>query len=162
MAIGLVDLQAAIGVYRFQIMIGTPSFDVTHTNLVIPYTTYGNPALVGNLTIYEYSLDGVVWTAMTAEAGTVTTNLTFSPTGEAQTFTWRLKADIGQNIYNKSIVIRLQATSGAVNTALAVYNAYFSKTVVNEELAQSTYKLPEDYSGISGSDLLEKAPKVGK
>lgn len=157
-----VDLQAAIGVYRFQIQLGTPSFNASHSNLVIPYTTYGNPALVGDLTTYEYSLDGSVWTAMTAEPGTVTTNLNFTTTGVAQTFSWRIKEDIGQDVYNKSIFIRLLATSGSVSTALVIYSAYFSKTVSNEELTRNAFELPEDYSGLPGSSLLEKAPKVGR
>lgn len=158
----ILDLQAAISVYRFQVQFGVPSFNTSHTNLLIPYTTYGNPTLVGNLTTYEYSLDGILWTTMTAEPGTVITSLNFTPAGEAHTFSWRIKDDIGQDVYNKSIFIRLQANSGAVSTAVIVYSAYFSKTVVNEETAQNAYALPEDYSGLPGSSLLEKAPKVGK
>lgn len=161
MAKSILNLPGSIGVYRFQIEFGAVSFSENHRQLIIPYTTYGNTALVGNLTTYQYSLDGSTWVNMTAAAGTVISNLNFTPSGAAQTFTWEIKTDIPQGIYNKNIYIRLQATSGTMVTTMATYSAYFTKTVVNE-VESGKNKLPEDYSGISGSDLLEKAPKVGK
>jgi hypothetical protein len=158
MAKSILNLPGSIGIYRFQITIGTPSFSVNHQQLVIPYTTYGNTALVADLTTYQFSLDGSTWTTMTAAVGTVVSNLNFTPTGTAQTFTWEIKSDLPSGIYNKNIYIRLQATSGTMVTTMLNYTAYFTKEVANEA-ASAKNKLPDDYTGISGSDLLENAPK---
>lgn len=157
-----VDLQGSIGIYRFQIAIGNYSFSADHQQLIIPYTGYGNTALVANLTTYEYSLDGSTWLTMTAAAGTVVTSLNFTPSGGSFTFTWVLKDDLGDNIYNKDIYIRFQATSDTLQTTMVNTSVYFSKIIVNEATARNTPKLPGDYSGISGSDLLVNAPKIKK
>jgi hypothetical protein len=155
----LLNIQGSIGIYRFQIAYGTQSFSTNHQQLVIPYTAYGNTALVADLTTYEYSLDGSSWSAMTAAVGTVVTDLDFTPTGEAQSFTWEIKEDITGGIYNKSIYIRFQATSGTITTAVTSRSFYFPKVVSNEVTARSANQLPEDYEGINGSDLLKNAPK---
>lgn len=154
------NLPASLGIYRFQIQRGVPYFSDDHQQIILPYTGYGNTALVADLTTYQYSLDGINWSNMTAAIGTVVTDLDFTPTGEGHVFTWDIKTDIDNSIYNKNIYTKFVATSDTIITSEANYTVYLPKIVVNEENAQdSRYQLPDDYQGISGSDLLDKAPK---
>jgi hypothetical protein len=159
---GIKNLSGSIGIYRFQLFFGSISFSNNHQNVIIPYTGYGNTALIADLTTYEYSLDGSSWHTMTAAVGTVVTGLNFTPTGGSFSFEWEIRTDIGNSIYNKNIYIRFQATSGTLQTAVMNNSANFQKVVVNETNARNTPKLPDDYSGISGSDLLANAPKIKK
>lgn len=155
------NLVGDILINNFKIVLGTFSFNETHTVLITPYTGTANPIATADLTTYEYSLDGITWAAMTAEAGTDITDLAFTTSGASFVFNWEIKSDLGDNIYNKEIFIRFQATSGTMVTTMLSYRAYFSK-IVSNAADQAGYQLPEDYQGISGSDLLEKAPKTGK
>jgi hypothetical protein len=139
---------------------GSISFSENHRNLVIPYIGTANPALTADLTTYEYSLDGSIWETMTPTLGTVTTGLAFISGGGSFTFTWTIKDDIGTNIYNKEILIRLQATSSGMTTTMINRSLYFSKEVSSSDARKNKPKLPDDYSGISGSDLLVRAPKA--
>lgn len=100
----------------------------------------GSPQLVADLTTYEYSLDGVTWETMTAG--------------------WEIREDLGDQIYNKEMFIRLQATSDTIETTIKSYRLYFSKQVLNLSGISDTPLFPEDYSGISGTDLLKRAPKT--
>jgi hypothetical protein len=154
------DLIGNIIINNFKIVLGTLAFNETHTVLIIPYTGIANPAATVNLTTYEYSLDGATWGTMTAETGTVVTNLNFTTSGGSFSFNWKIKDDLGSSIYNKSIHIRLQATNGTMLTTMMNSSAYFSKIVVNETPTKNTTGLPDDYQGIPGSDLLVNAPKV--
>jgi hypothetical protein len=158
----LLDIQGTISIYRFQIAFGAHTFSANHQQLIVPYTAYGNTTLVADLTTYEYSLDGISWSTMTAAVGTVVTDLDFTPTGEVQTFTWEIKEDIGNNIYNKGVYIRFQATSDDLLTVMTSRSFYFPKIVSNEVNARNANKLPDDYAGIIGSDLLKNAPKTGR
>jgi len=154
------DLMGNIIINKFKIILGTLTFNELHTVLIIPYTGIANPIATVNLTTYEYSLDGITWETMTAEVGTVVTNLNFTTSGESFSFNWEIKNDLGSNIYNKDIYIRLQATNGTMLTAMMNNSAYFPKIVVNETPTKNTTGLPNDYQGISGSDLLVNAPKI--
>lgn len=161
MANDILNLPASLGIYRFQIQRGIPYFSADHQQIILPFTGYGDPAQVADLTSYQYSLNGITWSPMTAAVGTVLTDLDFTSIGEAHLFTWEIKTDLGSSIYNKNIYTRFIATSSILVTAAANYTVYLPKIVVNQESARdSRYQLPEDYQGISGSDLLEKAPKT--
>lgn len=161
---GVVDISTALSIYKFQISFGTESFNVEHSVLNIPYTGTASPNLTADLTTYEYSLDGSTWVEMTAADGTIVDNLSFTSSGAALTFGWRIKQDITAGIYNKTIYVRFRATSTDLTTSMVVKSFYFSKIVTNaaDEAEKKAPKLPEDYEGISGSDLLANAPKIGK
>lgn len=156
------DIAGDIIVNNFKIVFGTFSFNETHTVLSIPYTGTANPAATADLSTYDYSLNGTTWTAMTPEVGTDVTGLSFTPTGASLSFNWEIKQDIGDNIYNREIFIRFQATSGTMTTTLKTYRLYFEKIVSNLTNVQSVSALPDDYQGIPGSDLLKNAPKAGR
>jgi hypothetical protein len=156
--IGTKNISGDIGVYKFQMTFGVASFTSNNTRLLIPYTGTADTALTANLTTYEYSLDGITWTAMTASSSTVVSSLSFTPTGASLSFEWMIKTDLGQSIYNKDIMVRLRATSGDITTSIITTTYNFSKIV--SRAAQDIEYLPIDYSGIDGEELIkEKAPK---
>jgi len=65
------------------------------------------------------------------------------------------------NLMNISLLyIWLQATSDTIETIIKSYRLYFSKQVLNLSGISDTPLFPEDYSGISGTDLLKRAPKT--
>ena len=154
----IINVEATVGIYKFVLNFGIPALSGLNRELTIPYTGTASPAMTAALTTYEYSLDGTTWYTMTPSSSTVTTGLSFTPTGAALTFTWMMKDDIGDAIYNKEIFSRLQATSGTLTTTLKSYTLYFPK-IQSDTGISDTPPLPEDYRGINGSDLLEKAPK---
>ena len=155
----ILDLPGDISVHKFQIAIGTAPLSGNH--VTISYTGTANPVLTADLTSYEYSLNGSTWETMTPQVGTVTTGLSFTTSGASFTFVWMIKTDMGDNIYNRGIQIRLQATSSDMTTTMMSKSLLFEKLVMNMGDAGSNRpKLPDDYSGISGGDLLANAPKV--
>lgn len=162
MATGISNVAATIGISQFVLTYGIPALSGLNRELTIPYTGTANPALTAALTTYEYSLDGVIWLPMTPSSSTVVTGLSFTPTGAALSFIWMMKDDIGDNIYNKEIYSRLQATSGVMTTTIKSYTLYFPKIQMDASIINEKPPLPEDYRGIQGSDLLENAPKSGK
>lgn len=159
MATSTIDLNTSITAYNFQLFSGEYSFNATHTLLNLPFVGKSSPASTANLTTYEYTLDGITWAAMTPSSGSDISSLAFTPTGASFTFIWAIRTDLGEEIYNKDIYVRMQATSGSVTTIMRSSYLYFSKVTTNVATQQSTGELPDDYSGIPGSALLEKAPK---
>jgi hypothetical protein len=159
MTTSTIDLNTTINAFNLQIFFGEYSFNATHTLLNLPFIGKANPASTANITTYEYTLDGTNWETMTPSSGSDISSLAFTPTGASFTFIWAIKADIGDDIYNKDIYIRLQATSGSVTTILKTSYLYFEKTVSNVSIQTSTGALPDDYDGLPGNLLLEKAPK---
>ena len=159
----IIDIPASIGIYKFQIIPGAYAFEEGNRNVILNYTGYGNPTLTANLSSYLYSVDsGATWHVMTPKVGTVVTGLSFTASGTACTFTWTIKDDLGDSIYNKEILVRLQAVSGSIVTAVTPFTLYFRKQVVNAADIGKKPPLPPDYSGISGGDLLVNAPKPKK
>lgn len=159
MATNYVDLFGDISVHKFQVAIGTAPLSGNH--VTISYTGTANPALTVDLTTYEYSLNGSTWETMTPQVGTVTTGLLFTTSGASFTFVWMIKTDIGDNIYNRGIQVRLQATSSDMTTTMMSKSLLFEKIVMNMgDAGRNRPKLPDDYEGVAGSDLLVNAPKV--
>jgi len=158
----IINVEATVGIYNFVLNYGIPALSGLNRELTIPYTGTASPALTTDLTTYEYSLDGITWYTMTPSSSTVTTSLSFTPTGAALEFVWMMKDDIGDAIYNKEIYTRLQATSGIMTTTLKSYTLYFPKIQSDISNISETPPLPEDYRGINGSDLLVNAPKSGR
>jgi len=159
MATSTIDLNTSINVFNLQLLFGEYSFNTTHTLLNLPFIGKASPAATANLTTYEYTLDGITWETMTPSSGSDVSSLAFTPTGASFTFIWAIRTDLGEEIYNKDIYVRLQATSGSVTTTLKTSYLYFAKVVSNTAARESTGDLPADYDGIPGNLLLEKAPK---
>jgi hypothetical protein len=158
-----VNILVGIEIHKFQITQGIYSLTDSNRNVSIRYTGVGDPISTADLSIYQYSSDsGISWQTMSVADGTIITNLSFTPTGNELIFTWRIKDDIGENIYNKDILVRIQATSESLSTILTPFSLYFSKIVVNAADANKKPPLPNDYEGIPGWDLLSNAPKAKK
>ena len=144
----------------FQLDISTPYFNNNHSIIGVPYVCKANPELLANLSKFEYSLDGNNWSSMTPTEDTIVNNLEFSNDGNSYTFYWKVKEDIPK-IYNRDIFIRLQASSANMLTVVKNYRLYYSKQIISS-MDNVPIELPEDYSGVPGHTLLEKAPKVIK
>jgi hypothetical protein len=140
--------------------VGTVNLNSTRTKLPISILCKANPALTANITTYQYSLDGSTWYTMTYGEDTVIENVSFTTSGTMSPFNWNIKEDLGNDIYNKNIYIRLQAASGGMVSNTLSTSFYFAKEVVNSEIVREKTSLPKDYVGVSGSSLLESAPKL--
>lgn len=161
MSLATKNVPGSVYTHVFSINTSAPTFTYNNTRALFSYIGTANPILTANLTTYEYSLDGSSWTAMTPSGSTVTTGLAFTITGASFSFEWMIKQDLGDDIYNKNIYVRFQATSGAYSTSLLSYTVYFEKSVTNEAQQEQLSYLPDDYSGIDGGDLIkELAPKT--
>jgi hypothetical protein len=91
-----------------------------------------------------------------------TSNLTFDTDGEDYELVWQAKTDIGTNIYNNNILIRIiaqAAFSGDTITTTKQAILYFSRVVTNQAQVGSSAPFPDDYSGTPGNKLLENAPR---
>lgn len=141
---------------------GVPYFTDNNKKLMIPYVGTGNPTLTSDLTTYAYSLDGTNFSDMTPSSSTSTTGLDFIFTGSSLEFEWEIKTDLRKDRYNNEIHIRFQATSGDLTTAIISKVLYFEKYREDQTQISPASRLPKDYSGIPGGDLLEKAPKIKK
>jgi hypothetical protein len=155
-----IDISGRINLSKFKIVFSSSSFNDINTLLNINYMGIGDPTLISDITTYEYSVSDSAWASMTLETGTDVIDLTFTPSGSAFTFIWKIKEDIGDSIYNKNINIRFQATSSTLETTMAYYSVYFPKIVSDLTNVVSTPPLPVSYQGIDSSDLMSNAPKI--
>lgn len=166
MAVGTKNIQGSIKAYDFRIAFKTPVLSSNKQQVVLDYYGIANPVLTASITTYQYSTDnGTTWNTMTPSGDTTLSGLGFTTTGvpvSASTFTfkWEFKTDIGTNLYNNLVRVRLQATSGSLVTAYASYTLNFERTVTNVAQQQENIPFPSDYAGIPGTDLLENAPKI--
>lgn len=160
------NLVGRVNVIDFSISIGISSLSADFQKVIIPFTGTANPAQTSSVNIvsYEYSIDnGSTWNSMTLDsAESDTDNLTFDTDGEEYSLTWQAKTDIGTQIYNNSIQIRLnaQATFGSDTvTVVKMTLVSFPRSVSNQAKVGSSSPFPEDYSGILGEKLLTNAPR---
>jgi len=165
MASGLKNLNGSISVYELKMVLGVASLDTTtqFQDVLIPYTSIGNPADTNaSLIQYWYSLDaGVTYSVMTPTSDTVTTGLTFSTSGTVNLFKWRIKYDLNNDIYNRSIKIAFKALGTEGYSLETSRFLYFPRTIVDQTTVNSsTVLFPNDYSGVAGYELLKFAPKT--
>lgn len=159
------NLPGRVNVVDFSVVIGTVSMSADFQKITIPFTGSANPAKTSsvNIVTYQYSLDdGTTWSNMTLDIGSSdTANLTFDVDGEDYELVWNVKTDLGTQVYNNSIKIKIQAqaTFGTDSiTATRMKYIYFPR-VVTDEAATSESPFPLDYSGVPGNDLLKYAPR---
>jgi len=162
MATNYQDIDGSISVIDFSITLGLISLSSDKQKVVVNYTGYAYPERTDvAITAYEYSLDnGVTWATMTPSESTIVTDLTFSEAGTAQTFEWQAKADEGVDFYNVPLRIRLQGTSGEDLTSYAYGSYLLERAIQNLSTILENSPFPSNYSGISGSDLKQFAPKL--
>lgn len=82
------------------------------------------------LDVYEYSIDGSVWSAMTEKSGVgsdSTGSLIFHATGTAYMFAWDVANDL-PNQEQATVYIRLRSTDGLASSNLAVSSAFYTDT----------------------------------
>lgn len=160
------DLSGSVNAVDFAISIGHSSLSSDFQKITIPYTGNANPAQTSsvNIVLSQYSTDsGTTWNDMTlVSADSDTSNLTFDVDGESYNLVWQAKTDLGTQIYNNSIKIRIraQATFGSdtvITTKMAFL--YFPRSVSNQAQVGSTAPFPDDYSGTPGEKLLVNAPR---
>jgi hypothetical protein len=155
---GYTNLLGSIVIKDFRVIVGIPTITSDRLCVSIPYTGIANPALTADLSVYEYSTNnGTTWSTMTTSS--TVTNLSFTTAGASFTLVWAADTDISTLLFNNYLRIRVKAESGLYESAYATAILYFEKTIINPQTATQNVPFPEDYRGIPGSDLLEKAPK---
>ena len=160
MATGTHDLAGGISAVDFRIAFGAAQLSTDKQNVDIPFIGVGNPARNADLSMYDYSVDsGATWLPMTVVAGTPLTGLAFSTAGTSHTFVWAARIDVGSDLFNNNIKVRLQADGGVVLTDIAIFNLYFARSQQNISLQDQGSQFPDDYSGVPGDTLLANAPK---
>lgn len=154
----LKNLSGLVYIRDFRILFGVPALSTDKHQVTIPFTGLANPALTADLTTYEYTLDGgLTWNTMSSSSTIY--HLAFTPSGASFTFTWNSYTQIGADMYNNTIRVRLGATSGAFVTATPMYILYFEKISTDTRLSR-TPPFPADYRGIPGTDLMKNAPRA--
>lgn len=160
------NLSGRVNVVDFAIAIGHESLSSDFQKVTIPFTGTANPARTNSVDVIsaQYSLNsGDTWADMTlVSADSDTSNLTFDVDGEEYNLVWQAKTDIGTNIYNNNILIRIRAQaafSGDIIVATKQAILYFSRSVTNQAQIGTSAPFPEDYSGTPGTKLLENAPR---
>lgn len=164
MTISHQDLDGNITVIDFSITFGTANLSADKQKIVINYTGFAYPELNAvSIDTYEYSLDnGSTWSEMTPSESTQLTGLSFTESGEENTFEWMAKEDVGVDFYNKTLRIRFNAVSGSDETGLTYTSYYFARETTNTAKdAADRLPFPENYAGISGRQLIQDlAPKL--
>lgn len=82
------------------------------------------------LTVYEYSINGSSWSAMTEKGGVGsdgTGNLIFHATGTAYMFAWDIAHDLPSQ-EQATVYVRLQSTDGLIASNLAASSAFYADT----------------------------------
>jgi hypothetical protein len=155
-------LTSNLNVVDFKISnVLTPVLSSDFATVALTYIGLANPTNASvTLTVHDYSLDGSTWLPMTTSSPT--TGLTFTPAGASIPFVWSIKTDIGTNIYNTSIKVRLRASatfgSDPVLTDYKIVTVYLAKAISTPTpVGQSPFSA--DYKGTKGSDLMKNAPK---
>jgi hypothetical protein len=162
MPLDTLNLSASADIYELQIVLGVPSIASGYQNVNIPYTGIGSPEdTTVSISSALYSIDnGATWSVMT-EVGT-SESLTFSPTGTAHSYVWAARTDLGSDLYNNIIKIAFLATGAKGDSLQTSRNVLFSRTTVDQNVitADRSVRLPDDYTGVFGNDLLVNAPKA--
>jgi len=160
MALDQFDLDGYIKVIDFTLTIDSVVLSTDKQKLEITFTGYSFPERTDvDLYSYEYSLDnGVSWDTMTTSS--TITGLTFEEEGTEHTFEWDVKDDAGMAFYNIPLRIRFNAISGVDETGLVSGTFYLERIIENLSTENSASPFPDSYSGLSGSDLMQNAPKV--
>jgi len=131
--------------------------------VVVQYTGTDLENNAVNLVTVEYSLDQVIWSAMTEKAGVGsdgTSGLPFSTAGTAFTFAWDAAADLS-NLEDDSVYVRLSANDGIADGNVAVSPGFpldlkspIVSSVTAFQVAGSTdVTFTYDLSDLSPSDL---------
>lgn len=159
------NLTARLNALDFAVAIGTTTLSSDFQTVTVAFEGSANPAITSGVDItgYEYSMDsGETWSTMTIDSGSSdTANLTFDTDGESYSILWNAKTDLGSEIYNNSIRIRLtaQATFGT-DVVSVTGTKYITFTRVSTNLIEtSDSPFPDSYQGTPGDKLLENAPR---
>jgi hypothetical protein len=152
-----------ISVYGLSIKLGQPAISSNKQYIEIPYVGIASPASnTVSIIKYQYSLDnGVTYLNMTPMDSSDITNLSFNEDGNAIRFKWNAKADIGNDLYNKSINVILQASEFGLTSAEATRSVYLNRTTTDVAAERAKKVFPDTYGGIPGSVYMQnKLPKI--
>lgn len=142
---------------------------INDTQIYIQYQGKSKPPLTCHLSVYEYSLDSIVWYPMSVTEGSeinvlglTTSWRTFNLTWDAMIDLYDMLPDLSpdpevviRSFYNTNIWIRFRAASGDKETTLVSYRVYFKNPIVAQGKDSSN-----NHIDLNGCNLLEQAPEV--
>ena len=143
---------------------GTPDFFIINmisadvlneTQIFIQYRGKSKPSLTGDLTIYEYSLDNIIWHQMSVTEGSEINDLPFIVNWSGFDLTWNAVSDMEEDFYNKNIWIRFKAVSDDKETDIVSYRIFFKNPIT-----QTSNRSINNKIDMNGSDLMIQAPRT--
>jgi PKD repeat protein len=149
----LVTTVSSVPPFRFTINFGLPTRAPGSGTVQIPYIGYYEDGSLINISLVQYSLDGLVFHNATAVNPSELVNLVFGPDGVNHTFNWNAAADVSTDLFNIPIYFRMQATSSLYISSMG--NTTFTLFKVTKfGSAQDNSTFPDSYEGIPGRVLV--------
>lgn len=152
MSVEQLDLPTTFSSYKFVIVYGTTSRESGSNLVEIPFTGFNVLGSNVDLTSIQYSLDNSSFSDATPNNPSAIENLTFSTDGIGNVFVWKAYDDLGSSLFNRTIWFRMKANDGTYSTPFALTSFVISKSTTSPE-TRNVQVFPENYKGVSGSDL---------
>ena len=157
------NLQGDVTVYALSVKLGMPAISSNKQYIDIPYVGVSSPDSSTIAMIkYQYSLDGgATYADMTPVSNASISNLNFTEAGTDLTFEWDAKKDIGNDLYNRTLTIVLQAEGFDLTSSEVSRSFIFNKTTINAETERAKKPFPDTYQGIDGNKYKQsKMPRT--
>lgn len=135
--------------------------------VLISYTGTDAQNDTNNLSVYEYSRDGVTWSAMTEKLGVGsdgTSGLIFGSAGTSYDFAWDSGADL-LGVEDSTVYVRLQSSDTLASSNLLSSSAFavdnlgpsVSNIITSQNVGSNIFEIQYDLSDNSGSGLFVEA-----
>lgn len=139
--------------YRFTINFGIPTRAAGSGVVQLPFIGYNIDGSLIDLTVAQYSTDGITYHNATIVYVEDTIDLVFGPDGVSHTFNWNGALDLGSNLFNTNIFFRMRATGTDYLTPMATTNFTIVKNVTSGS-KEDHLVFPNSYKGKPGHSLL--------
>jgi hypothetical protein len=152
------NFEGSVAVYGLSVSLGQLTVSSNKKYIEVPYVGKASPdSSEVSLVKYKYSTNkGLTYMDMTPVSDTDTENLSFSELGTKGVFRWDAKKDIGNDLYNKNLLVVLQASGFGVTSSEVSRSVYLSRPLTNVAAEKAKTVFPEDYNGLNGSSYKQK------
>jgi PKD repeat protein len=139
--------------FRFTINFGIPTRAPGSGTVQMPFTGYYEDNSPVDITLAQYSLNGTLFQNASALSSSDTDDLVFGPDGVGHVFNWKASEDLGNDLFNKTIYFKMQATSPEFVSSISETTFTIVK-VTTTGSKKDEVVFPGSYKGTSGNSIL--------
>ncbi len=153
------NIPGILDIHDYRMIVISATLNSDSSLATITYEGIADPATSSDIVGYDYSVtNGDTWLLMTTSSSLTGLPFVADP-GYIGTFVWQIKEDIGAKRYNNYIRIRLKSSGSSLVSDYAYFTIFIERIQTDLSATKKKNTFPDDYSGISGRDLLKNAPK---